>query len=232
MPFLVALTALCLTITSVTSCHFLLSESSTNGAVTFGLFRFQENANGVCLTIRHLTAEVKDFNDNNNNSPQSPDLEGLSSGHIAAQAGGILACLFGFVGVLLLFLSFFCKCLVSKAVWRIVLPILFFLAFVTQAMTFSIFDDDVCQEVCESREQGAVKVCNVVTCSFSHGGNRSFAAMILYLLLGVGVIFFPRRERPLFQLVDDSNAADHNTDTHNYEVANDFTRDEVANDEV
>lgn len=241
MPFLVALTALCLTITSVTSCHFVLSESTDYGAVTFGLFRYGEDSNGVCSTFRHQFAATKNFNNNNNNiDDDTPDREGRSAAHAAAQAGGILACLFGFVCVILLLLSFSCKRLVSKAVWRIVLPILFFLAFLTQVMTFAVFGDDLCQEECVREGQGAVKECSVVTCSFSQGANRSFAAMILYLALGVGIIFFPRREGPLFKLVaDQDDNADHNTTAiSNYEVAVDTedkdatTEDKDATDEV
>mmetsp|Transcript_26479 Transcript_26479/g.44216 ORF Transcript_26479/g.44216 Transcript_26479/m.44216 type:complete len:245 (-) Transcript_26479:632-1366(-) len=201
IPFLVTLTALCLTITSVASCHFMLVENM-EGLGLVGLFRFGSSNDEMCSTYRHSTALINNYNDENN-----PDKDGLSTAHQAAQAGGILASLFGFTCTMLLFLSFCFRCLSSKAVWRFVLPILLLLTSAFQGMTFALFGD--CKDTCEPEVAGGPIVCNVTTCSFSAGANRALAAMMLYFFMGIGIIFFPRRSTPLFKLVadhDDKNA--------------------------
>mmetsp|Transcript_26476 Transcript_26476/g.44208 ORF Transcript_26476/g.44208 Transcript_26476/m.44208 type:complete len:427 (-) Transcript_26476:132-1412(-) len=200
IPFLVTLTALCLTITSVASCHFMLVENM-EGLGLVGLFRFGSSNDEMCSTYRHSTALINNYNDENN-----PDKDGLSTAHQAAQAGGILASLFGFTCTMLLFLSFCFRCLSSKAVWRFVLPILLLLTSAFQGMTFALFGD--CKDTCEPEVAGGPIVCNVTTCSFSAGANRALAAMMLYFFMGIGIIFFPRRSTPLFELV-----ADHDYET-------------------
>lgn len=211
IPFLVTLTALCLTMASVTSCRFLLSESSSpTGARELGLFRFVpfgSISDNACFTYRHWTALVQEINDQNeindrNTGEITPDTEGLSTAAKAAQAGGILASLFGFTCTMLLFLSFCFQCFGSKAVWRFVLPILLLFTAVFQGITFAGFADDKwCKETCEV--QSNINVCNVVTCSFNEGANRAFAAMMLYFFMGIGIIFYPRRTTPLFEFVSD-----------------------------
>jgi hypothetical protein len=208
-PFLVTLTALCLGIASITSCRFVTSESDSGqggAAAAFGIFRYGEGSDGVCQTYRHVNAVVVDFNDNKNENV--PDAEGLSDAHKVAQAGGILASLVGFTCVALLFLSFFLQRLVSKAVWRIALPILLGFAALTQGLTFAIFGDDECREECVDNPNGG-EICNVVTCTFSDGANRSLAAMMLYLFMGIGIIFYPRRTIPLFEFVTDPSEYQH-----------------------
>jgi hypothetical protein len=202
------LTALCLGITSITSCRFGALESASEqggAAIAVGIFRYGEGSDGVCQTYRHRNAVVAEINDNN---PNTPDIEGLSGAHEAAQAGGILASLIGFTCVALLFLSFFFQRLLSKPVWRIALPILLAFAALAQSMTFAIFGDDDCQAECVNNPNGG-EICNVVTCSFSDGANRALAAMILYLFMCVGIMFYPRRTTPLFEFVTDPSDYQH-----------------------
>ena len=149
IPFLVTLTALCLSITVATSCRFLVVETGEAEPVAYGLFRLGETLEGqVCGTFRHYTAVI---NQANSKLPaQQPRTEGISSAQKAAQFGGIFSCILGFTATMLLFLSFFFQRFLSRCVWRIALPILLISAAVVQSITFSAFGDDACQSKCTS----------------------------------------------------------------------------------
>jgi hypothetical protein len=158
----------------------------------------------VCQTYRHRGAIIAEINDKTGqNGKNTPELENLSDFHVAAQAGGILASLVGFACAMLLFLAFFLQRLLAWDVWRIVLPILLFLAAATQGMTFALLGGETCSSKCVNT--GNVEFCDISTCSFGEGANRSLAATVLYLFMAVGLIFFPRRTTPLFELVADND---------------------------
>jgi hypothetical protein len=118
----------------------------------------------------------------------------ITSVHKFAQFAGIFSCLLGFAATLLLFLSFFMRSLLNKNIWRIALPTLLILAGVFQLCTFALADS-----TCKCPE-GAAFDC-VVTCTLQDGGNRSLAASVLYLVMGVSIIFYPRRTTPLIGFV-------------------------------
>jgi hypothetical protein len=185
----------------------LVYESDTivtgpSAASSFGIFRYVVGSEPVCQTYRHRSAIIAEFNDKA--GANTPELENLSDFHIAAQAGGILASLVGFACAMLLFLAFFVQRLVAWGVWRILLPILLFLAAATQGMTFALLGGDTCSPNCVSTNNG--EFCDIATCSFGEGANRSLAATVLYLFMAGGIIFFPRRTTPLFELVADNDS--------------------------
>lgn len=201
IPFLVTLTALCLSITVTTSCRFLVLEGVESNPQALGLFRWGENLEGeVCSTFRHRIAVI---NEANSNLPaERPRTEGLSNAHKAAQFGGIFACILGFTAAMLLFLSFFFQRLLSRCVWRITLPILLISAAVIQSITFFSFGDKRCQTDCGSNTEP----CQVVTCTFDEGANRALAALVLYLFMGISIIFYPKRTSPLVKFVTDDKS--------------------------
>jgi len=131
----------------------------------------------------------------------------LSGAQKAAQFGGICSCILGFTATMLLFLSFFFRRFLSKCVWRIALPILLIAAGVIQSITFSIFADERCDInltlYCDI--SNTVTPCpNVIsTCTFSEGANSALAALVLYLFMGVSIIWYPKRTTPLLELVAD-----------------------------
>ena len=181
---------------ATTSCRFLLLEidNTVNGV---GIFRYGGNSEGqVCSTFRHNKAIRDDLN-----------FKGLSSAQKAAQFGGICSCILGFTATMLLFLSFCFRRFLSKCVWRIALPILLIAAGVIQSITFSIFADERCDInltlYCDI--SNTVTPCpNVIsTCTFSEGANSALAALVLYLFMGVSIIWYPKRTTPLLELVAD-----------------------------
>ena len=147
-----------------------------------------------CTTYAHLTAKINQYNAAN--PPEVIDFPQLLNSSVKfAQAAGLLACLLGFAATALLFLSFFLQSLLTKCTSRIVLPVLLNLAGLLQILTF-VAADQWC--TCPDILQGVN--CPVITCTVSDGGNRAIAATVLYLFVGVAMIFYPRRTTPLFDL--------------------------------
>lgn len=185
---------------------------SADGA---GLFRYKTSslAGETCSTFRHVSSVVKGLNDRNDGRDVN-DLGLISSAHRVAQAGSILATLFGFTCTLLLFLSFFFQRMLSKIVWRIVLPTFFFIAAITQSTTFAFFGADQCKGECVAVEAGGEEFCDIVTCTFAEGANKALAAMMLYFFMGVAIIFYPKRMTPLIELGKDDNDYEHIASSH------------------
>lgn len=141
-----------------------------------GLFGYLSQASDVCQSWSH-------------GASMGADITPL---HKFAQASGIIACLFGFTATLLLFLSFFIRSLLTKCTWRIAIPTLIITAGVFQLCTFALADNCKCPQ--------GYSGC-VVTCTLQDGGIRSVAASALYLLIGISIIFYPRRTTPLIGFV-------------------------------
>lgn len=177
---------MCLSITTATSCHFFSVEGvtidavGTGGSMLVGLFGYAMELDDVCSTWSHQVAAGG---------------MGVTSLQKFAQFAGVFSCLLGFAATVLLFLAFFIRRLLNKATWRIALPILLISAGVFQSFTFALADS-----ACKCPEGTAPLGC-VVTCTLQDGGNRSLAASILYLFIGVLIIFYPRRTDPMIGFV-------------------------------
>lgn len=151
---------------------------------TMGLFTYTFSpADGVCNTYTHALAV--------NPSDKNFKLTSLTQ---FGQAAGIIASLLGFTALVLLLLSFFLRCLLTRVTFRIVLPILLAVAGIFQLCTFAS-----AEQMCRC-PPSYVNNCPVVTCNPGDGGNRSIAAAVLYLFIGVLLIFYPRRSVPLFDI--------------------------------
>ena len=194
IPFIITLIALCLSITAVTSCNFLLVEGNSQltrvPTWTAGLFAYNlypsTGADG-CLSFAYLLALLKE-------TPDSPYAQ--SDLHKFAQFGGITPCIFGFTALLLLLLSFCYDSLVSKCAWRITLPTLLILAGSIQFCSFAIFgDENSCKPKCLAEGDPNCKLPTV--CTLRDGGYCALAAGILYLFIGVSMIFYPKRTTAL-----------------------------------
>mmetsp|Transcript_28335 Transcript_28335/g.41868 ORF Transcript_28335/g.41868 Transcript_28335/m.41868 type:complete len:183 (+) Transcript_28335:1-549(+) len=158
-----------------------------------GLFRYGGiDTNQVCRTYQHDASITKYRNQKITNLANK--IEGLPVALYISQAAGVLASLLGIVSVFLLFFSLFSKRLLSKCVYRITIPVLTILAGVNQLLTFVIFAVDDCRCTMEQQENNE---CAVVTCSLLDGGRTSVAAALLYLAMGVGMIFYPKPSTPL-----------------------------------
>ncbi len=150
---------------------------------TMGLFSFTFSPeDGICNTYAHVNAV----------SPTDKNFK-LTSLSQFGQAAGIIASLVGCTGLLLLFLSFFLRCLLTRVTFRIVLPILLIVAGIFQVCTFAAAD-----QMCGCPPAYGGLNCPVTTCNAGDGGNRSIAAAVLYVFMGVLLIFYPRRTVPLF----------------------------------
>lgn len=168
---------------------------------TMGLFSFTFSPGAeVCSTYAHILAAY----------PNTQDFK-LTGSTKFAQAAAMIASLFGFAALLLLFLSFFLGCLQTRVTFRIVLPIMLVLAGIFQLCTFAAAD-----QICSCPPSYNGVGCPVTTCSPGDGGNRSIAAAILYLFNGILLIFYPRRTTPLFDLAaaESKTSGGYNAESH------------------
>ena len=153
-----------------------------------GLFGFTTPGDEYCRSYEYMLAI----------NPDNTDMA-LTSMDKFAQAAGILACILGVAATIVFFLSFFLQCLLKMCTSRIVLPILLIIAGVFQILTFTAAEH-MCRCPPSALTLGG-GVCPVKTgCTVSDGGNRAIAATVLYLFVGILIIFYPRRTTPLFDV--------------------------------
>lgn len=192
-PIVVIFIAFILGAVSTDSCHFLLYEGPGNDSA-IGLFRLSlsRSATDFCTTWSYTNARSK---------AAIPDWGGLPAALVAAQAFAVMACVLGIASTILLFISFYLPRFLSRNIFRITIPTLTIAAGVFQIFTFLVFAVDNCT----AGTTDAPAQCSLLT-----GARQSLSAAIMYLGMGIGLIFYPKLERPLLQgrVGDEGNSGD------------------------
>lgn len=189
---------------STDACDFMLVEfgrivnnAPSKGVYRFGLFRMSESSSqtDTCSTwsFRNTLLQSLDLDLDNINDDTTADFISYytkipGGGLIAAQAFAVMACILGIASVVLLFLSFYFPRFLSKLWFGIVIPAVTITAGVFQLFTFCIFAADNCKSTND----------NIITnCSLLQAGRVSICAALMYLGMGVGLIFYPKLAQPL-----------------------------------
>jgi len=188
IPIIAIFITFVLSAVAVDSCHFMLVESSQSSTMVYGLFRYGlASNNDICGTWKHLGNTLKIFGNG--------DDDRFPAALITAQVGGIFACLLGLSSFFLFVFSLFFERLLTKNIIGIIQPILLILASFFQFLTFVAFGGKYCKNTpCENDSND---ICTVATCSFLEGAEQSLSAALLYLAIGVGIIFYPKPSEPL-----------------------------------
>eukprot|EP00546_Thalassionema_frauenfeldii_P000104 CAMPEP_0178934864 /NCGR_PEP_ID=MMETSP0786-20121207/24157_1 /TAXON_ID=186022 /ORGANISM="Thalassionema frauenfeldii, Strain CCMP 1798" /LENGTH=354 /DNA_ID=CAMNT_0020612809 /DNA_START=16 /DNA_END=1080 /DNA_ORIENTATION=- len=208
-PILVIFFAFILGAVSTDACDFMLVEWGRIGnnvpvkrISRFGLFRMWESGSqtDTCGTWSFRNSLIKSLDlelDNEFITDITADLNSYytkipGGGLIAAQAFAVMACILGITSIILLFLSFYFP--FSKLWFGIVIPAVTITAGVFQLFTFCIFAADNCKSMNT----------NITThCSLLQAGRVSICAALMYLGMGVGLIFYPKLAQPLLAQEDD-----------------------------
>mmetsp|Transcript_17166 Transcript_17166/g.26015 ORF Transcript_17166/g.26015 Transcript_17166/m.26015 type:complete len:313 (-) Transcript_17166:24-962(-) len=178
-PIVVIFISFILSAVSTDSCEFLLLESAVAGPRSIGLFRFSTTSSttNLCSTWSFASKQGS-----------------LGGPLVASQAFSVMTCILGITSAIMLFVSFYWQRFLTKNMFRITIPSITITAGVFQLFTFLIFADDSCK-------------LETTQCSMLVAGRQSLCAALMYLGMGIGLIWYPKLERPLLvnQQVDGAN---------------------------